>query len=66
MKLERFKELEERSKGNQMQLCYEIFCETKQVISRDDFDHFFPLWLGMFGNKSISQAIEYFKTNKIK
>lgn len=66
MKLQRFNELQSLAQGNQMELAYRIFIETKQMISRDDFNHLFPLWLGMFGNKSISQAIEYFKTNKIK
>ena len=66
MTRERFKEIELRTKGDQMQLCYELFCEEKSVMNREEFNHMFPLWLNMFRLGGIQQCIEYFKNNKLK
>lgn len=66
MTRDRYSELEKRSKGDLHQLAFEIFCDEKQIITKEYFDQLFPMWLGMFGNKSLAQCIEYFKKHKLK
>jgi hypothetical protein len=66
MTKQRFEELEKRNVNNPMQLAYELYSEEcRPTISPQDFQSFFPMWLGTFGGKSIQQAIEYFKNNKL-
>jgi hypothetical protein len=66
MTKDRFEELEKRNKNNQMQLCYELFCEEKQQLPLEQFNHLFEVWFSMISNySSLSECITYFKMNKI-
>ena len=41
----RYKEIAERSKGNKMMLCYEVFCEEKGKIPLQQFQESLPHWV---------------------
>lgn len=65
MTKQRFEELERRSKNDAMQLCFEVFCEEKQNIQREQFKSLFSAWLQLFKGGDASAAITYFKANKL-
>jgi hypothetical protein len=65
MTKQRFEEIEKRNSNDKVKLCFELYCETFGQIPYEQFIQLFQAWLGMFAGKSIEQAIEYFKNNKV-
>lgn len=61
----RFEELEKRNRGDKLKLCFELYCDTFNAIPYEHFTHYFQMWLNMFAGKTIDQAIQYFKDNKL-
>lgn len=61
-----FEEIEKINLTDPMQLCFELFCEEKQKIPLDQFNQLFGLWVSMFREGGIQEAIKYFKNNKVK
>lgn len=44
---QRYKEIKDRNKNNNLMLCYEVFCEQKPQILLEQFQQIFPQWLGI-------------------
>ena len=62
----RFEEIEKRSSTDKLKLCFELYCESFGQIPYEHFIQYFQMWLNIFAGKSIEQAIQYFKDNKVK
>ena len=45
MSPQRYKEIKDRNKDNNLMLCYEVFCEQKPQIPLQQFQELFPQWL---------------------
>lgn len=65
MNKERFNQIEKRNQNDKLKLCFELYCETFNPISYNDFTVNFEIWLTLYAGKTIDEAVRYFKENKV-